>query len=95
MSSGAGHILDMMNRIRQNAALKISRRNKFKGGNTYSSKSNKKPEYDFPEVSDAELELMKANIRKEAEREHKKQRFIWVFFVFIVTIIFILFNYLS
>lgn len=46
MSAG-GHLLDMVNRIRQNAALKISKRNKFKGNNTYSSKSNEKPEYDF------------------------------------------------
>ena len=32
MSSGAGHIQDMVNRVKQNAALKNTHRHKFKGG---------------------------------------------------------------
>ncbi len=55
MSSRAGHIMDMMNRIRQNATLKVSRRNKFKGGNKHKTISNEKTTYDFPEVSNSKL----------------------------------------
>ena len=96
MSSGAGHILDMMNRIRQNAALKVSRRDKFKGNNRkgfYSKKEQSKPEYDFPKVSDSELKLIKSKIKKEALKEHRKQLLIWVLFAIAVVIVFITFNY--
>ena len=53
--SAAGHIMDMMNRIKQNAALKVSRRNKFKGGNKYSNASSSKTEYDFTKITSSEL----------------------------------------
>ena len=91
--SASGHIMDMMNRIRQNAALRDSRRNKFKGGNKYSNASNSKTEYDFPKVTSSELEIIKNKIRKEAGRENKKQRIFWTLFAIAVTIVFLFFIY--
>jgi len=96
MSSGAGHILDMMNRIRQNAALKVSRRNKFKGNNrkiNFSKKEHPKPEYDFPEISKSKLKLIKTKIKEEARKEHRKQHMYWVCFAIGVFVIFMIFNY--
>jgi len=95
MSAG-GHMMDMMNRIRQNAALKVSRRNKFKGNNrktNFSKKEQLKPEYDFPKVSDSELKLFKSKIKEEARKEHRKQLIYWVFFAIAVVLVFIIFNY--
>ena len=93
MSSGAGHIMDMMNRIRQNAALKVSRRNKFKGGNTYTTISNLKTEYDFPEVSNSKLELIKFKIREEALKDRKKQYLYWVLSILLIALAFLIFNF--
>ena len=95
MSAG-GHMIDMMNRIRQNAALKVSRRNKFKGNNrktNFSKKEQLKPEYDFPKVSDSELKLIKSKIKEEARKENKKQLLIWILFAIAVVIVFLIFNY--
>jgi len=95
MSAG-GHMMDMMNRIRQNAALKVSRRNKFKGNNrkiNFSKKEQLKPEYDFPKVSDSELKLIKSKIKEEARKENKKQLLIWILFAIAVVIVFLIFNY--
>lgn len=95
MSAG-GHITDMVNRIRQNAALKISRRNKFKGANRagiFSKKEHPKPEYDFPEVSKPELERIKMKIREGASKENRKQQAYLMLFALVVIIIFFIFNY--
>jgi len=95
MSAG-GHMMDMMNRIRQNAALKVSRRNKFKGNNretNFSKKKSSKPEYDFPKVTSSELKLIKAKIKEEAIKERKKQLLILMLFAIAVTIVFLTFNY--
>lgn len=89
-------MMDMMNRIRQNAALKVSRRNKFKGNNRagiFSKKINPKPEYDFPKISNSELERIKTKIRENASKENKKQLLIWILFAVVVAIVFIIFNY--
>ena len=50
MSFG-GHVNDMINRVKQNAALKNARRKKFKGGNDYSKTKNIKTAYNFSEFS--------------------------------------------
>lgn len=87
---------DMMNRIRQNAALKVSRRNKFKGNNretNFSKKKLSKPEYDFPKVSNSELKLLKNKIKEEAIKERKKQLIVLILFAVGVTIVFLAFNY--
>ena len=95
MSAG-GHIMDMMNRIRQNAALKVSRRNKFKGNNrkiNFSKKEQPKPEYDFPKISISKLKLIKTKIKEEARKEYRKQHIYWLFFAIGVFVIFMIFNY--
>lgn len=95
MSAG-GHIMDMMNRIRQNAALKVSRRNKFKGNNrkiNFSTKPTIKPEYDFPKVSKSELDIIKSRIKENALKENKKQLLLLALFISIVIIAFLIFNY--
>lgn len=55
MSFG-GHVNDVVNRIKQNAALKNARKRKFKGRNDYANIKYTKTEYDFPEVFDNELQ---------------------------------------
>ena len=93
MSSGAGHIQDMLNRVKQNNALKNARKKRFKGGNNYSNISRKKTIYDFPDTSKIELEKIKESIRKDAKKAHNKQLIIWLVGFIVLVIIFIAFNY--
>ena len=86
MSFG-GHVNDMVNRVKQNAALKNARRRKFKGGNDYSKINNQKTEYDFPEMSSGEMKKFKLKIKEEAEQEQKKRMLFWLFTVIIPLII--------
>ena len=93
MSFG-GHVNDMMNRIKQNTALKDARRRKFKGGNDYSHISLNKTGYIFPKLSSKELEEFKLKVQKEAKKEIIKQIKFWAFTVVISLIIgFLIFNY--
>lgn len=74
MSFGAGHIQDMINRMKQNAALKPSRRAKFKDYREQMYSSDfKRVTYDFPKISAKKLKELKSDIRKEAGRERKIQ----------------------
>ncbi|MDV7186384.1 hypothetical protein R3X25_03745 [Lutibacter sp. TH_r2] len=82
MSFG-GHVYDMINRVKQNAALKNARRGKFKGGNDYSKINNKKTEYDFPKMSKTELEQFKQKLKKEAKQEQHKKVLFWIFTILI------------
>lgn len=84
MSYGAGHIMDMTNRIKQNRSLRPSNRAKFKGNNReviYST--DKKPErVAFKTVPENELVEIKNAIRKRAKSERKKERiFHGIFFL--------------
>ena len=72
MSFG-GHVYDMINRVKQNAALKNARKERFKGGNNYSTIKNIKTEYDFPKVSKNKLEMIINDIRIKSKLERKKQ----------------------
>ena len=93
MSFG-GHVNDMVNRIKQNAALKDARRRKFKGGNDYSNVSTIKTEYNFPKLSTEEMKNFKAKIKEEAKLEKIKQLKIWGFVIMFVMIsMFLMFNY--
>lgn len=91
MSFG-GHVNDMINRVKQNAALKNARKGKFKGGNDYSHVKITKTEYDFPSVSKGQMENIKNNIRRKSKLEQKKQLFLSVIIALFVIFIFILFN---
>ena len=52
----------MINRVKQNAALKNARRKKFKGGNDYSKTKNIKTAYNFSEFSEKELTEFKQKL---------------------------------
>lgn len=92
MSFG-GHINDMVNRIKQNTALKNARRNKFKGGNDYSHIKKSKPEYDFPEVSEKELQRIKLEIQKKANLEKNLKLKLKLIFIIFILCLFIIFNF--
>ena len=94
MSGGAGNAMDMINRMRQNRAMRASKRDKFKENNQkgiYSKKTDLKVEYDFPEISEKDLEHLKSEIREKVQRENKKQILIMLFGVIICFTIIILF----
>ena len=76
MSFG-GHVNDMVNRVKQNAALKNARRKKFKGGNDYSKIEYEKTSYDFPEMTSEEFKKFKNNLIEEAKQEQKKKNAIY------------------
>lgn len=93
MSFG-GHVNDMVNRIKQNAALKDARRRKFKGGNDYLKVSHHKAEYNFPKLSKEGIENFKNKVKAEAKLENIRQIKIWVFVATLISILmFLLFNY--
>lgn len=93
MSFG-GHVNDMVNRIKQNAALKQARRRKFKGGNDYSQVTYHKTEYNFPKLSKEEMQNFKAKVKAEARLENSKQIKIWILVTtFVVVLMFLFFNY--
>lgn len=86
--SSAGHIQDMLNRMRQNANRKISSREKFKSkGTVTNAPVVEETTYDFPEVSARRLNKIKTEIQLEAQRRLKRHLFIFsIVFVFIVTL---------
>lgn len=86
MSFG-GHVNDMMNRVKQNAALKDARHRKFKGGNDYSNTESTKTEYNFSKMSKLEFNQFKQKIRIEAKKEQQKRILFWIFFIILPTII--------
>ena len=94
MSFG-GHVNDMVNRIKQNAALKNARRKKFKGGNDYSKTKNIKTTYNFPKLSKSDLNTFKQKIIKEAAKEKRKQQLYWILGIISILIIIALFNFVD
>lgn len=93
MSFG-GHVNDMMNRVKQNAALKNARKGKFKGGNDYSTTKNIKTDYNFPKLSKEELVTFKLKVQKEAKQEKINRLKFWVFITIAVLLLLLFFiNY--
>jgi hypothetical protein len=89
MSYGAGHILDMIQRMKQNRSLKPSHRNKFKDqlrDSIYVEDTDPERLY-FPEVSEEELHRIKLQIRYEALRQRKKERVAYGIAIFVVLLI--------
>ena len=79
MSNGAGHIINMINRMKQNRSLRPSNRSKFKENNRdgiYSSDKKSKQPY-FKTVPEKELSKIKKNIRERAKVEQKKERIVF------------------
>lgn len=83
MGYGAGHVMDMINRMKQNRAQRPSNRAKFKENNRegiYSTnKKSKRP--NFKTVSEKELNKIKKQIRERAKIERKKERLIYGIFI--------------
>lgn len=90
--SSAGHILDMINRIKQNKTLR--KRKKFKENNrknSYSEKMATATEYDFPAVSAAALERIKVRIRRNAKANHRKS--IYTLVIIIILVAFVIWSF--
>ena len=92
MSFG-GHVNDMVNRMKQNAALRDARKRKFKGGNDYSHVSRTKTEYNFPKLSQQGFQDFKLKVKDKAGKEKIKQLLFWLAIVVVLIIALIIFNY--
>ncbi len=87
--SSAGHILDMINRIKQNKTLR--KRKKFKENNrenSFSEKSATPTEYDFPTVSETEMERIKVQIRGTAKTNDRRSLYVLALMLVLVAIAF-------
>lgn len=90
MSYGAGHVFDMINRMKQNRSMLSSKRQKFKNKNRegiYSETKKKKQAKDH-NLTEEELNQLKKEIAKRTQEEHKR---VWIYSVAIVLFIFIIF----
>ena len=72
MGNGAGHILDMINRLKQNRAIRPSNKAKFKEHNRETIYS-KRRKIKFKTVPKEKLEEIKNQIRARAKSERKKE----------------------
>ncbi|MBS9766267.1 MAG: hypothetical protein KGV44_01850 [Flavobacteriaceae bacterium] len=87
MSSGAGHIMDMVNRVKQNRTLLSSHRSKFKGNNRDTIYSSKKDnQLKLKTLPKEELNKRKQKIREQAKAEQKKDIIIYTFLAICITI---------
>jgi len=89
MSYGAGHIMDMIQRMKQNRSLKPSKRNKFKDNNRETIHVNdcEAEQLHFPVVSEEELHRIKLQIRFKALQHRKKERMAYGIAIFVVVVI--------
>ncbi len=77
MSHGAGHILDMINRLKQNRAIRPSNKAKFKEHNRETIYS-KRRKIKFKTVPKEKLEKIKNRIRAQVKSEKKKEAIIYL-----------------
>ncbi|TYP70882.1 hypothetical protein [Aquimarina intermedia] len=76
MSFGAGHVQDMINRMKQNRSQRSSSRTKFKGNNreiTSTSSRETKNHTNFKVVSEKKLNKIKKQIKGRARSDRKKE----------------------
>lgn len=88
--SSAGHILDMIKRIRQNRSLQPSKRQKFKENNReniYSDNLNPEDQAKFKIVSEDKLKELKKQIRERAKKERKEELILYAIFLIVGLII--------
>lgn len=79
MGLGAGHVLDMVNRMKQNRSIRPSNRKKFKDNReSIHSGSKHSSKLSFKKVSIEQLNKVKEKIRSEAALRRRKERFIYV-----------------
>ncbi len=79
MSFGAGHIMDMANRMRQNRALLASKRSKFKENNREGIYSSHKEfqHLSYKTLPEKELNQRKKQIRERIKVEQKRELIIY------------------
>jgi hypothetical protein len=91
--SGAGHVADMNNRVKQNRSLKPSKRAKFKDNNRDNIYSDSLPsltKLTFKKISAMELGRIKDRIRSRAAKDRKRELYIFLFIVLILLALLIL-----
>ena len=87
----AGHVLDMINRSKQNRAQRPSQRRKFKDyGNNGIIITEKTKRPKFKVVSDSELKSIKEKIKISAKEEQRKLMIKRIVVFFTVIIVFVL-----
>ena len=85
MSYGAGHILDMINRLKQYRAIRPSNKAKFKEHNRETIYS-KRRKIKFKTVPKEKLEEIKNQIRARAKSERKKEAIFYLASVALVLV---------
>ncbi|WP_027418219.1 hypothetical protein [Crocinitomix catalasitica] len=87
MSGGAGHIMDMINRMKQNRSAKTSNRQKFEpNSNNSSAIPNHRTE--FKKVPHEELVAIKRKIHKELKRDKQKQLYLSIIVLLLILVVF-------
>jgi len=79
MGFGSGHVMDMINRMKQNRAQRVSNRSKFKENNrdgVYST-DKKSKKLVFKTVPEEELKEFRKLIRERAKARRKRE---WIFY---------------
>ncbi len=90
--SSAGHVLDMIIRMRQNRAIRTSNKQKFRSNNREVVHSDKDALH-FKEVPKEELEIIKRDIREKSRKERKNLITAFIITaVLVVALMLILFN---
>jgi hypothetical protein len=88
--SSAGHILDMIKRMRQNRSLRPSNRQKFKGKNRETIYNGKEAQdkASYKEFPESQVKAAIKQIREKAESKRRRERIllaiIWVLVTFII-----------
>ena len=89
MSYGAGHIMDMINRMKQNREQRPSQRRKFRKNHDStlinSHKETQKPH--LKTIPEKELIAIKQQIREKLKKENRKS----IIFTLTIVVLFILF----
>ena len=86
--SSAGHILDMINRIKQNKTLR--KRKKFRENNrenSYTKKFDIATEYDFPTVSETEMKRIRTKIRQVAKFNNRRSLYVLAIVIVLVGLV--------
>ena len=91
MGLGAGHVMDMINRMKQNRSQRPSNRSKFKENNRegiYSSEHfNKHPS--FKTVPEKELVEIKKRINDHAKSKQRNEQVIfWILLIVLLSVLF-------
>ncbi|MFC4096176.1 hypothetical protein [Euzebyella saccharophila] len=85
----SGHIIDMVNRIKQNS---LPTRKKFQGDNrSMLFHEGSSVTYDFPNPTSEKLEAIKSNIREKASQEQRKSFLILAICIAVMAVLITLF----